>query len=102
MRSLRPDADPASHQRPSAYSRDSLEAELSGQVKRRRNNIKNEDANLTELAEPAPVDRHHPKGDNYEKEESRRRQNKQHGKPGEDDAFLTELAAPRPTEDAND
>jgi fluoride exporter len=72
---------------------DDLESSLSGERQRREG----DDADLTELAAPAPIDRSYAKPDTLEKQESevkhQRTRNSEHGEDG-----LTEIAAPVPVE----
>ena len=91
-----------SHNKPTIYERkDSLEVEQHGQEERQRRNSEGIEGDLTELAEPNPVDRHHRRGSSYEKEQRKGRRKSQRGE-SEDDTYLTELAAPPPLEEEDE
>ncbi len=92
-----PQNRPVAHER-----RDSLEAEQYGQEENGRRNSEGIEGDLTELAEPAPVDRQHRRGSSYEGEERKERGKAQRGQSEHDDAFLTELAAPPPVEEEDE
>ena len=78
---------------------DSLEREQSGGQERQRRELEEGEGDLTELAIPDPSDRNYTKKDSYELEERKARENGQSGQSQDDDAFLTELAAPPPVEE---
>ena len=75
---------------------DSLEREQSGAQERQRRELEGGEGDLTELAIPDPSDRNYTKRDSYELEERKARENRQSRQLQDDDAFLTEIAAPPP------
>ena len=80
---------------------DDLEAQQTGRRESARELSEGDDADLTELAAPAPINPTHSRDDSLEHEESEARREQTHdSKPeeedGEEDAGLTEVAAPAP------
>ena len=79
--------------------RSTLESEQSGDQESQRREVEGDEGDLTELAIPAPNDRNHIRRDSFEVEERRARMDRESGASTDDNAFLTEVAAPDPVED---
>ena len=75
-----------------------LEHEQEGAEEHIRRNSEGQDADLTEIAAPSPIDRNHTRSDSLEKEEIEARQAQTDEPEGEEEEGLTEIAAPVPVE----
>jgi CrcB protein len=82
--------------------KDSLEREQSGRQESQRRETEGQEGDLTELAIPDPSDRNYTRRDSYEVEELKAQERKRSGQSHDNEAFLSEVAAPAPIDDGDE